>query len=114
MKTGISRISDAPEEAYRVLDAAHRYGFEGVQLKPSQYSDFVASPQAFKQRYGSLPIWPVAASSFIPVARRPRGTINSQRSFLLPGPSAPVISAFAAAFTTQVLPPSRSVKPPMP
>jgi inosose dehydratase len=54
MKIGISRISSAPEEAYRVLDAAHRYGFEGVQLKPSQYSDFVASPQSFKERYSSL------------------------------------------------------------
>jgi sugar phosphate isomerase/epimerase len=54
MKIGISRISSTPEEALRVLEAAHRYGFEGVQLKPSQYSEFVASPQAFSERYAAL------------------------------------------------------------
>jgi sugar phosphate isomerase/epimerase len=54
MKIGISRISNTPEEAYRVLESAHRYGFAGVQLKPPQYNDFVAAPQSFKERYGSL------------------------------------------------------------
>jgi sugar phosphate isomerase/epimerase len=54
MKIGISRISRTSEEAYEVLEAARRHGFEGVQLKPSQYEEFVASPDSFQNRYGSL------------------------------------------------------------
>ncbi|MBW3635321.1 MAG: hypothetical protein KY445_02500, partial [Armatimonadetes bacterium] len=54
MRIGISRISQTSEEAYEVLAAAQRYGFEGVQLKPSQYGEFLSSPEAFQQRYGSL------------------------------------------------------------
>ncbi len=54
MKIGISRISRTPEEAYEVLSAASRYGFEGVQLKPAQYNEFLTSPESFQQRYGSL------------------------------------------------------------
>jgi sugar phosphate isomerase/epimerase len=54
MRTGISRVSRTPEEAYEVLSAAQKYGFEGVQLKPSQYSEFIDAPASFEQRYGSL------------------------------------------------------------
>lgn len=54
MRIGISRMSRTPEEAHEVLRAAHACGFEGVQLKPAQYQEFVASPAGFGERYGPL------------------------------------------------------------
>jgi sugar phosphate isomerase/epimerase len=54
MKIGISRISQTRDEAYEVLDAARRYGFKGVQLKPSQYEEFLNCPAAFTEQYGEL------------------------------------------------------------
>lgn len=54
MKIGISRMSKPGAEADRVLAAAREYGFDGVQLKPSQYEQFIASPQAFADHYGDL------------------------------------------------------------
>jgi sugar phosphate isomerase/epimerase len=54
MRIGISRFSKTPEQAYEVLATARRYGFAGVQMKPTQYQEFIASPEAFAQRYSTL------------------------------------------------------------
>jgi inosose dehydratase len=54
MRIGISRFSNTPQESYELLEAARRYGFEGVQLKPSQYQEFVATPTEFQNCYGDL------------------------------------------------------------
>ena len=54
MRIGVSRISQPGEEALQVLASARRHGFEGVQLKPPQYQEFIHSPQAFRDRYGDL------------------------------------------------------------
>ena len=54
MRIGVSRISQGSEQAVQVLEGAQRHGFEGVQLKPSQYQEFLGSPAAFRERYGKL------------------------------------------------------------
>ena len=54
MQVGISRISETREQADEVLSASRRHGFEGVQLKPSQYSEFIESPKIFEEHYGQL------------------------------------------------------------
>lgn len=54
MRIGISRISQTPQQSYEVLAAAQRHGFQGVQLKPTQYGEFLDSPSAFQQHYDQL------------------------------------------------------------
>lgn len=54
MRIGISRMSKPGAEADRVLTAARAHGFDGVQLKPAQYEQFVAAPQSFVDHYGPL------------------------------------------------------------
>jgi sugar phosphate isomerase/epimerase len=63
MKIGVSRFSDSSEEAYEVFSAAKRYGFEGVQMKPSQYDFSELNPEIFKKRYGELA--PLACAGLI-------------------------------------------------
>lgn len=54
MRIGVSRISPSGDEAVQVLASARRHGFHGVQLKPSQYQEFLGAPAAFGDRYGEL------------------------------------------------------------
>ncbi|MEZ0296853.1 MAG: sugar phosphate isomerase/epimerase family protein [Candidatus Methylacidiphilales bacterium] len=54
MNIGISRPSHSLQEAYEILEQAHALGFEGVQLKPAQYSAFKHSSEAFRSHYGAL------------------------------------------------------------
>jgi hypothetical protein len=99
MKIGISRISGAAEEAYRVLESAHHYGFAGVQPKPAQYNDFVAAPQSFKERYGELS-YLACGGLLTPLCP-------------LPKPLMRATSVFAAASMRQALPKNKCALSPM-
>lgn len=54
MKIGISRPSRTLPESQEVLELAHQFGFQGVQLKPAQYEAFITEPEQFQAFYGSL------------------------------------------------------------
>ncbi|MBD3240737.1 MAG: TIM barrel protein [Chitinivibrionales bacterium] len=54
MRIGISRTSGGGNEAFEVFAAAKRHGFDGVQAKPSQYSEDGLLPDPFIARLGEL------------------------------------------------------------
>ncbi len=53
MKVGISRFSK-PEDARQVLEAAEKFGFEGVQLKENQYRIKGLDASAFRKTVGDF------------------------------------------------------------
>lgn len=55
MKIGISRPTEGtPQDTLALLSIASRHGYEGVQLKPQQYGEFIDAPARLQTFLGKL------------------------------------------------------------
>lgn len=76
MRIAFSKSTQTEEEARALLAGFRRAGYEGLQLKPNQYRDYIGEPERFLRDCGGMP---GAASGLITMSDLTDASVESLR-----------------------------------